>query len=474
MNMSIPKPRGTKFGCSPDQPPSTRRSRRFLRLGRFRPTTSAFTITAAMGCTQAGRYTPSTIRPRTLGISTMVRFKSGLDGYGVYFDVGLTAGATDLGFILHRGGEKDPGPDMHVNPQTQGFEIWVVSGSTTIYSNLPTAAQLLAGELSKLQAIWIDPATIVLPRAAVQPGMSYALTVDPNAAITLSSSGVNGGTTYELTQAGASLTSAQLAQFPQLTGYIPFQVPINNRNTLARALTGELVVSGVNGSSQLMYVTQVQTFGILDSLFSYDGKLGVIFSGEQPSIKVWAPTAKSVKLQLFDTASQVTPTRVVNMSSRNGVWSVLGSPSWKGSYYLFDVTVYVPSLQAIVENVVTDPYSLSLSLNSQKSQMVSLEDSALGPPGWEESSAPDLRRVNDLSIYELHIRDFSANDASVPAVQRGTYLAFTNRNSNGMRHLRSLAQSGLKAVHLLPSFDIASVNEDKTSWQTTGDLSVFS
>jgi len=143
--------------------------------------------------------TPSTIRPRTQGISTDGPVQvSGLDSYGVYFDVGLTAGATDLGFIIHRGGEKDPGPDMHVNPQTQGFEIWIVSGSTTINSNLPTAAQLLAGELSKLQAIWIDPATIVLPRTAVQPGMSYALTVDPNAAITLSSTGVSGGTTSTL------------------------------------------------------------------------------------------------------------------------------------------------------------------------------------------------------------------------------------------------------------------------------------
>jgi len=398
---------------------------------------------------------------------------SGIDSFGVYFDVGLTMGATDLGFIIHRGGEKDPGPDQHVDPQTQGFEVWVVSGSTTVYTNQPTAAQLLAGELSKLQAIWIDPATIVLPRSAVRPGMNYSLTVDPTASITLSSSGVNGGTTYALEQAGTSLNSAQLAQFPQLTSYIPFHVPIRDSNTVAGALTSELVVAGVSSSSQLMYVTQVQTFGVLDTLFTYNGKLGVVFAGDRPSIKVWAPTAKSVKLQLFDTASQMTPTSVVNMSEWNGVWSAQGSPSWKNTYYLFDVRVYVPALQAIVDNVVTDPYSIALSLNSQKSQIVKLDDPALEPEGWRQSSAPDLRRASDLSIYELHIRDFSANDASVPAAQRGTYLAFTNQNSNGMRHLHSLARCGLKAVHLLPSFDIASVNEDKTTWKTPGDLSVF-
>jgi pullulanase len=53
------------------------------------------------------------------------------------------------------------------------------------------------------------------------------------------------------------------------------------------------------------------------------------------------------------------------------------------------------------------------------------------------------------------------------------YEAFDDQNTDGMRHLRALAQSGLKAVHLLPSFHFASVNEDKSTWQTTGDLSQY-
>src|SRR5205807_1079046 len=42
-----------------------------------------------------------------------------------------------------------------------------------------------------------------------------------------------------------------------------------------------------------------------------------------------------------------------------------------------------------------------------------------------------------------------------------------------MRHLRDLATSGLRAVHILPSFHFASVNEDKSTWRTTGDLSQY-
>jgi pullulanase len=69
-----------------------------------------------------------------------------------------------------------------------------------------------------------------------------------------------------------------------------------------------------------------------------------------------------------------------------------------------------------------------------------------------------------MNVYELHIRDFSVNDPTVPPAHRGMYAAFNDQNSNGMRHLHTLAQSGLKAVHLLPSFHFASVNEDKSKW----------
>ena len=53
------------------------------------------------------------------------------------------------------------------------------------------------------------------------------------------------------------------------------------------------------------------------------------------------------------------------------------------------------------------------------------------------------------------------------------YEAFDDQNSAGMQHLRELAKSGLKAVHILPSFHNASVNEEKSTWQTTGDLSQY-
>ncbi len=70
-----------------------------------------------------------------------------------------------------------------------------------------------------------------------------------------------------------------------------------------------------------------------------------------------------------------------------------------------------------------------------------------------------MQANTDMVVYELHVRDFSVHDASVPPAHRGKYLAFTDTNSRGMRHLRALADAGLTDIHLLPVFDLASVPE---------------
>jgi pullulanase-type alpha-1,6-glucosidase len=64
-----------------------------------------------------------------------------------------------------------------------------------------------------------------------------------------------------------------------------------------------------------------------------------------------------------------------------------------------------------------------------------------------------------MTVYELHVRDFSINDPTVPAPHRGKYAAFGDTGSNGMRHLVALAKAGLTDLHLLPVYDIASVPE---------------
>ena len=109
---------------------------------------------------------------------------------------------------------------------------------------------------------------------------------------------------------------------------------------------------------------------------------------------------------------------------------------------------------------MTDPYSVGLTLNSQHSVAVDLNDPAYRPQAWETTAAPVIAHPVDRTIYELHIRDFSIGDPTVPAEAQGTYSAFSY-DSTGTEHLRQLAAAGLNTVHLLPSFDIATIAENR-------------
>ena len=113
----------------------------------------------------------------------------------------------------------------------------------------------------------------------------------------------------------------------------------------------------------------------------------------------------------------------------------------QGEYYRYLVELFQPGV-GWVRHAVTDPYSVSLGLNSTRSFIANLDDARFKPAGWDQSRPPAaVTRNTDMSIYELHLRDFSANDASVPAAHRGKYLAFTDTASNGMKHLKALAEA---------------------------------
>jgi pullulanase len=404
---------------------------------------------------------------------------SGTDSYGVYFDVSVnpTQGtpAGQLGFIINNcadGGIKDPGPNQYLQV-TQNTEAWVISGDPNVFLSQPTAGQIAGAGLYEHQAFWIDRTTVAIPGAEGQSGWKYSLVYSLNAGLSISSSGtLTGGTAISLT--ASAFTAAEAAQYPQLAGYAVFHLAASSKlSTLKQVLTGQIVVTATDSTGALKYMSGVQDAGVLDDLFYYPGPLGPVFSKGQLSISVWAPTAQSVKLLLYSHENDATPAQTIPMAAANGVWTAVGQSSWKGGYYLYDITVYVPSLVQIVENVVSDPYSADIALNGTKTRITDLKDESTKPEGWDTSSSPYLDSKNDFSVYELHVREFSTADTSVPDEYRGTYLAFTDPASFGMTHLQRLARAGLKAVHLMPTFHIGSVDEDKTTWQSPGDLSGY-
>lgn len=212
--------------------------------------------------------------------------------------------------------------------------------------------------------------------------------------------------------------------------------------------------------------TRVQFAGLLDDLYYFDGELGPTYANDAITLKLWAPTAKNIHLLLFDTHKKQVDT--VTGSQSDGVWTFTGPVDWDQHFYLFEIEVfhYLTGKTEIFR--VTDPYSVSLSMDSEFSHLVNLsDDNRLKPEGWNQFKK-ELPQHVDISVYETHMRDFSVYDYTVPERYKGTYRAFTLNGeggrplSNGMMHLQSLADAGLTHLHLLPVNDIGSVPENRS------------
>ncbi|MGQ0603671.1 MAG: pullulanase X25 domain-containing protein, partial [Anaerolineales bacterium] len=320
------------------------------------------------------------------------------------------------------------------------------------------------GNLQLAQAHWVSEG-VILWNVAGSPGNRYSLHYSPEAALALVATGIAGGTEIPLTFVGSGPADEILERFPHLKGLTTLRLPEAELANVAEMVRGQVAVTAIGPDGRVIDSTALQIPGVLDEVYRYDGPLGVTWEGGQPTLRVWAPTARSVSLHRFEnSATSAHALETLTRDNATGVWSITGDSNWKDKFYVYEVEVYVPATGRVERNVVTDPYSFSLSTNSRRSQIVDLNDPALKPDGWETTAKPPLDAPEDIVLYELHVRDFSVSDASVPAELRGTFKAFTVSDSNGMKHLRRLAEAGLTHVHLLPVFDIASVDEDKSNW----------
>ncbi len=325
---------------------------------------------------------------------------------------------------------------------------------------------LSAANLAEARAHWVTADTIAWNIEANADNV-YKLLYSPNATMSLSLFGLE-GVEGELTlSVGDGLGADVVAKFPHLSAYAALQIAPADLAQVPDILKGQFAVAEYSAGGDLLNITSLQIPGVLDDLYTYDGPLGISWEDGIPTVRVWAPTAQAVRFHLFDDSrprTEASAVRDMAYDAESGVWSITGEADWLNKFYLFEVVVFAPTTRKIETNLVTDPYSISLSTNSLRSQLVNLDDPALAPQGWADYEKPPLAAPEDIVVYEIHIRDFSAFDETVPQELRGTYLAFTQLESNGMKHLAALAQAGLTHLHILPTLDIATINENKARW----------
>ena len=395
--------------------------------------------------------------------------QTGQSSYGSYWDVPTATGWTKLNFIVHRGDDKDPGPDMSVTDNKIN-QVWVVSGQNKVYAQKPDTTQQTVGDVTKAQAFFLTRSLIAVKPSLLENGALLNLYGSQGAALKQTATGVTGGTSLPLIAVDGGMTPALKAKYPYLSGYALVSLRPEEQAQVEGLLRGQLLLTSETPGGKLQDVTGVQIPGVLDDLYAYSGPLGVAWAGGKPTLRLWAPTAQDVKVRV--SAPDGTGEQVLALTrGAQGVWTVAGDASWKGRAYVYEVKVYAPSTQKVETNMVSDPYATFLTRDSRRGVLNDLSEAAQKPAGWDTLKKPALNSVSELNFYELHLRDFSAIDVTVPAAQRGTYLAFTQQGSAGMKHLKILAAAGLKAVHLLPTFDIASIPKDRATWKATPDLS---
>ena len=411
------------------------------------------------------------------------------DGDGVYTftttaipagDYQVKAALNQSWDVNYGAGGTPGGANIDFNVPTDGAKVtfsYVASTHvlTVLSGNgLPSLKLLKAYWLSRSYIGWNADTSNGTPTV-------YRLYAAPDGGLTPAVDGITGGTSYPLTVDPAGLPAAVRSQFPAQAGLVALKLADADAAQAATLLTGQVAVAAFDSAGKLLDATGLQIPGVLDDIDAgaANAILGQTWAANTPRLALWAPTAQSVSVSVFSSGHETDPVATAALArGANGVWTVTGKPSWKGQYYLFTVKVYVPETGKVETNVVTDPYSYGLSANSERSLFIDLSDRATAPPNWQSlgSRKPALPQAVDQSITEVHIRDFSIADPTVPAADRGTYLAFTDTSSNAVKHLKALAKAGMTTVHLLPSNDIAtrSISEDKSSWQSPNcDLSSF-
>lgn len=187
----------------------------------------------------------------------------------------------------------------------------------------------------------------------------------------------------------------------------------------------------------------------------------IVYSAKQTVFNLNAPTAVDavtgatpqsagrppyVTLRIYDRGEGGKAVKTVRMKkSGDNRWTATVGGDLKGKFYTFDTS----------HGETAGVFARAVGVNGRRGAIIDLRDT--DPDGWAQDVRPALKSAADLVIYEMHHRDFSI-DASSGLEHKGKFLALTEPRA--IAHLRAL---GVNAVHILPSFDYASVDETRLS-----------
>lgn len=215
------------------------------------------------------------------------------------------------------------------------------------------------------------------------------------------------------------------------------------------------------GKSIQVNLSSLYSKEAFESKYTYEGNdLGFTYSKDKTKFRVWAPTAKSVKVNLYKSGTKGTDDLIESIDMKadeKGTWVAEKTGDLNGTYYTYSVNVNNNEVEAC------DPYARTTGVNGDRAMVIDL--ASANPSGWEDDTNPNKGlNITDAVIYELHLRDISA-DSSSGITNKGKYLGLTetgtknsNGDSTGIDYIKDL---GVNYVHIMPMYDYGSVDETK-------------
>ena len=194
---------------------------------------------------------------------------------------------------------------------------------------------------------------------------------------------------------------------------------------MAQDTFGEMIYSKVKTLFKLNAPTTVNLDGMTGATTQIDKK-------------------KQVEIHIYEDGQGGKAIKTIKMkASGENRWEATVKGDLKGKFYTFDIG----------KGETPGVFAKAVGVNGMRGAIVDMAET--NPQGWENDQRPVILSPADLVIYEMHWRDFSI-DASSGLKNKGKFLALTEPKAIG--HLKNL---GVNAVHILPSFDYASVDETK-------------
>ena len=213
------------------------------------------------------------------------------------------------------------------------------------------------------------------------------------------------------------------------------------------------------GTPCVVTVPNIYSTEYFEGEYTYEGTdLGANWSKDSTFFRLWAPTASAVSVNLYTSGTEGTDDLIqsVEMTADvNGTWIATVEGDLNGVYYTYSVTRKGETVEAV------DPYVRTTGVNGNRGMIVDLDST--DPEGWENDTYVTQSSYTDAVIWELHVRDFSIDESS-GMTNKGKYLAFTEKGTTvpgtdiatGVDYMVDL---GVNYVHLLPVYDINSVDE---------------